>query len=98
MALKKEFNGKSIYVRVDRVICGKTVQIPDLIVGIYEEIQLNDVVELKQQTKMHFYFNTDDPNFNRFTPEELSKEGINPIKAAYQFLKDLPQFSDFEDC
>lgn len=108
MALQKTINGRKVYVRVDRVICGKSAQIPDLIVGIYEnEFQTVPAQEegaeptqqefWKPQTKMHFSFQFDDPNFGRFTPEVLSADGMNPIKAAYEFLKTLPQFMDYED-
>ena len=95
MALKKSFNNKEIYVRVDRVICGKTVQIPDLLVGIYEQTENNS--ELVKQSKLHFYFDETHPEFPRFTPEALSVEGNNPLKAAYEYLKTLPQFADYED-
>lgn len=98
MALKKSFNNKTVYVRVDRVICGKHVQIPDLTVGIYEEMPSDNGVELSKQSKLHFYFEQHHPEFSRFTSEALSVEGMNPLKAAYEYLKTLPQFGDYEDC
>lgn len=108
MALQKTINGRKIYVRVDRVICGKSVQIPDLIIGIYEsqtqtvpaldDGQESTVSEvLIPQTQMHFAFQLENPNFYRFTPEVLSPNGMNPLKAAYEFVKTLPQFMDYED-
>ena len=98
MALKKEVNNKKIYVRVDRVICGKLVQMPDFIVGFYEEEQNENGVELIQKGKQHLHITQTDSSFVLFTPETLSSEGNNPLKAAYEYLKTLPQFFDFEDC
>lgn len=108
MALRKTYNGKTIYVRVDRAIVGKFVQVPDLIVGIYDETEAQPeatednpspqpVKELKQQTTMHFYFKDGTPEFSLFTPEALSPEGMNPLKRAYEYLKSLPQFADYDD-
>jgi hypothetical protein len=100
MAIKKVYNEKTVYVRVDRVIVGKYVQIPDIIVGFYEQLPPEQEGEdsiLKFQTKMHFYFQIGTPEFSLFTPESLSEEGMNPIKKVYEYLKTLPQFSDYED-
>lgn len=33
-----------------------------------------------------------------FSTEELSKNGRNPIKSAYEYLKTQPGFEDAEDC
>jgi hypothetical protein len=94
MALKKINQNKEIYVRIDRVFIGKTIEVPGLIVNFYNK----EDDELSFQSSMHFYFREENPDFFRFTPEALSSEGNNPLKAGYEYLKTLPQFFDFEDC
>lgn len=102
MALIKTKNDRSVYVRVDRIIVGKYQEPVQLLVGFYDQKtddQNNKI--LAHKSNMQFVFFNNEMNSKEehklFMPDALSGADVNPWIVAYNYLKTLPMFSDFEN-
>ena len=85
------------YFRVSRVVIDYDRPRPSLDVAVYPqaETRRTDVDAAVTMETYLIYNTTDDAAFDRFFNEAaLSPEGMNPVKAAYLYLRTLGSFAD----